>query len=186
MNGEQIPSEAPGVPDAAAGGAPEEEISLAAWRRRLGPLSRRAKAWIAVGLLLFVAVSVVLARWLQTENVERDADLALIEAQARGDLRGMLAKLEGCERSPRCVATAQADARNPRLLHSGPVKILQLESNTSYALAGTSGRSRVAWKFLDELPVVQCVTVRRTGNFLSGMHVHLTAISAPIGNEAAC
>ena len=36
------------------------------------------------------------------------------------------------------------------------------------------------------LPVVQCVEVRRTGNFLGGIHIRLLSLSAPIANEADC
>lgn len=162
------------------------EISPGAWWRRRKRLSRRGKAWVALGVIVFLAISVLLARWLQTENAERDDDLALIEAQARGDVPAMLGKLEGCRARPGCVTTIEANARNPRLLRSGAVKILQLESNTAYSLAGASGKTRLAWTVIGKLPVVQCVTVRRTGNFLSGMHVHLVALSAPIDNEGSC
>jgi hypothetical protein len=33
---------------------------------------------------------------------------------------------------------------------------------------------------------VQCVQVRRTGNFLRGITVTLVSISAPISNEGDC
>jgi hypothetical protein len=36
------------------------------------------------------------------------------------------------------------------------------------------------------LPVVQCVEVRRTGSFLTGIHVHLVGVSAPISGEGRC
>jgi hypothetical protein len=36
------------------------------------------------------------------------------------------------------------------------------------------------------LPVVQCVDVHRTGNFLTGIHVHLIGLSAPIANNGKC
>ena len=39
---------------------------------------------------------------------------------------------------------------------------------------------------IGKLPVVQCVQVRRTGNFLTGIHVHLLSISRPIPNEDDC
>ncbi len=151
------------------------------WTRR-----RRVRVLIALGVVAFLAISVLLARFLQVENVERDADLALVQAQARGDVQGMLAKLSGCRQSPSCLATVKADAANPRLRRSGSVKILQLVSPTSYSLFGATGRTRLAWTVIGTLPVVQCVTVRRTGNFLSGVKVTLTALSAPIENEADC
>jgi hypothetical protein len=127
-----------------------------------------------------------LARFLSVENAERDADLALIEAQARGDVNGMLAKLAGCRREPACVASVKANAANPRLRRAGAVKILQLQSATAYSLAGATGKTRLAWTVIGKLPVVQCVTVRRSGNPITGIGVTLLALSAPIPNEADC
>lgn len=167
----ELPSWAGADPGAAHGG----------WTRR-----RRVRVLIALGVIAFVAISILLARFLQTENVERDADLALIEAQARGDVAGMLGKLSGCGASPSCVAAVRANAANPRLRRNGEVKILQLVSPTSYSLFGATGRTRLAWTVIGKLPVVQCVTVRRSGNFLTGITVTLTGLSAPIPNEADC
>jgi hypothetical protein len=141
---------------------------------------------ISAAVVLFLAISLLLARFLSVENTERDADLALIEAQARGDVAGMLARLHGCRQSPKCVATVQANARNPRLLRSGAVKILSLESHTAYSLTGASGRTRLAWTVIGKLPVVQCIGVRRSGNFLTGISVTLLTLSAPIANEGGC
>jgi hypothetical protein len=39
---------------------------------------------------------------------------------------------------------------------------------------------------IGKLPVVQCVEVRRTGNFLKGITVTLLSISTPISNEGDC
>jgi hypothetical protein len=144
------------------------------------------RATIAVGVVVFLAISVLLARFLQSENVERDADLALIAAQARGDANGMLDKLGGCRANPACVAGVRANVANPRLVRTGAPKILQLKSPTAYSLFGTTGRTRVAWTVIGTLPVVQCVTVRRSGDFLTGIKITLTSISPPIPNEADC
>ena len=84
------------------------------------------------------------------------------------------------------MASGAADASNPRLRRSGAVKILQLESPTAYSLSGATGKTRVAWTVIGTLPVVQCVEVRRTGNFLSGIHVQLLGLSAPIAGEGKC
>ncbi len=51
---------------------------------------------------------------------------------------------------------------------------------------GATGQTRVAWTVIGKLPVVQCVEVRRTGNFLTGITVTLLSLSAPIPNEADC
>jgi hypothetical protein len=136
--------------------------------------------------VLFVAVSFLLARFLSTENAERDANLALIQAQARGDAAGMLAQLSGCRADPSCVALVRANASNPRLRRAGAVKILSLKSSTAYSLTGASGKTRLAWTVIGKLPVVQCVEVRRTGNFFKGITIKLMSLSAPIPNEADC
>jgi hypothetical protein len=136
--------------------------------------------------VLFLAVSALLARFLATENTERNDEAALIQAEARGDVPGVLALLSGCTQNQSCVALVRANASNPRLRRAGAVKILSLKSSTAYALSGTSGKTRVAWTVIGKLPVVQCVEVRRTGNFLEGITISLLSLSAPIPNEADC
>lgn len=152
----------------------------------MSPAARKRLPLIALGVLLFLAISFLLARWLSVENAERDADLALIEAEARGDAQGMIRRLSGCRARPACVRSVQANVANPRLRRSGAVKILQLVSATSYSLTGASGKTRLAWTVIGRLPVVQCVGVRRSGNPLTGIEVTLTSLSAPIPNEADC
>jgi hypothetical protein len=137
-------------------------------------------------VLLFFAISGVLARFLSVENAERDDDEALIQAQAKGDANAMISQLSGCREKPACVAEANARVHNHRLVRPGNVKILQLTSPTAYSLTGSTGRTRLAWTVIGTLPVVQCVLVRRTGNFLTGIHVALLSVSAPIPNEGDC
>ena len=139
---------------------------------------------MAAGALVFLAVSALLARFLSTENAERDKEATLLQTQARGDVAAMLAQLDGCRERPSCVATARANAT--RLRRPGAVKILSLKSSTAYALTGASGQTRLAWTVIGRLPVVQCVDVRRRGNPISGITVTLTSLSAPIANEADC
>ncbi|MCW3069188.1 MAG: hypothetical protein JWL67_1813 [Solirubrobacterales bacterium] len=141
---------------------------------------------ISAGVLLFLAVSGLIGRFLSVENVERDDDLALIQAQARGDVGGMLARLSGCRRRPSCVASVRANASNPRLRRAGAVKILSLKSSTAYSPTGATGNTRLAWTVIGKLPVVQCIRVRRSGNFVNGVSVTLLSLSAPIPNEADC
>ena len=158
-----------------------------AWWQGLSLRQRRTlRAILAVLVLVILVVSALLARFLSAENIEREDEVALISAETRGDVDGMLEKLVGCRASPSCVAAVKANTRNPRLLRSGAVKVLQLESPTAYSLAGATGRTRLAWTVIGKLPVVQCVDVRRTGNFLSGIHVELIGLSVPIPNEGKC
>ncbi len=158
-----------------------------AWWLGLPPRRRRLlRALLAVGVMVVLVVSALLARFLSVENAERNDEVMLVQAEVKGDLAGMLDQLSGCRASPSCLATAKANASNPRLRRSGAVKILQLESPTAYSLSGATGRTRLAWTVIGTLPVVQCVDVRRTGNFLSGVHVQLLEVSAPIAGEGRC
>ncbi|HEX4189283.1 MAG TPA: hypothetical protein VHY83_15440 [Solirubrobacteraceae bacterium] len=154
--------------------------------RRREPAVLKRVVLITAAVVLFLAVSFLLARFLSTENTERDAELALIQAQARADVPGMLALLQGCRERPACVAAVRANASNPRLRRAGAVKILSIKSSTSYSLSSATGKTRLAWTVVGQLPVVQCIEVRRAGNFLAGMTVDLLSLSAPIPNEADC
>ena len=146
-------------------------------------MSRRTKLLIAVGVVVFLGVSFVLARYLSTENRERDAVYALLRDQARGDVRGMLSRLDGCD--ARCRAAAEANAR--RLKRPGTVKILAYNSSTAYALGAASGPTRVAWTIVNrQLPVVQCVDVQRTGTVLTGRAINLRRLSVPIESTGSC
>ncbi len=139
---------------------------------------------IAVGVLLFLTISGVLARYLSTENVERDHEWALMQAEARGDVREMLAQLSDCRASPSCVATVRADAASLR--RPGAVELLSTQSTTNHSLGGSVGETRVAWKVTGRYPVVQCVQVRRSGDFLTGISVSLLRVGPRIGSTADC
>lgn len=146
-------------------------------------MSRRRLVLLAAGALAFLAVALLLARYLTTENRERDAVYALLRDQARGDAAAMLARLDGCQ--ARCRADVEANAR--RLARPGQVKILAYQSSTSYALGAAEGPTRVAWTIVDrQLPVVQCVQVQRTGNVLAGRGINLRRLSVPIDRLASC
>jgi hypothetical protein len=147
-------------------------------RRTLIPL-------VLLGVLLFLAVSIELARYLNTESQERGAVFALLQAQARGDAPGMIARIDGCRTDPRCVATARQNAA--RLRRAGDVKILAYDSATAYALGAKRGRTRVAWTVIDRgLPVVQCVDVERAGTVLAGRAIRLRRLSPPIDRQGTC
>jgi hypothetical protein len=139
---------------------------------------------IAAGVVVFVAIAVVLARWLTAENAERNHVSDVLEAQARGDAPAMLRLIDGCSARPACRAAVEADARD--LKDPGKVSIVAYESATSHALGEKSGPTRVVWKTPTRLPTVQCVQIRRTGNVLSGPSVTVTGLSEPIGRESAC
>jgi hypothetical protein len=165
-------------------GTPDSSGAAAALPGRARRWRLRRAAAIAAGLLVFLAISGLLARFLSVENAERGSEAGLLQAQARGDVDGMLARLRGCRERPACVAAVRANAS--RLRRPGAVKILSLKSATAYSLTGATGKTRLAWTVIGRLPVVQCVEVRRTGSFLSGITVALLSISAPIAGEADC
>jgi hypothetical protein len=150
--------------------------SLAAVSRRL---------LIALGVVVFLVVSVFVARWLTTEGAERSAIHSLLQDEAKGDTGAVIADLDGCAQEPACVSQVRrAVARTHR---AGSVKILRTDSATAYALGESTGRTRVAWAVVDEgFPVVQCVTVKRAGNALFGRKVVLERLSLPISNTGTC
>jgi hypothetical protein len=187
------------APDARATGPPEGASSPRAWWRGLPARQRKIlRALSALGLIVVLLVGAGLARFLSAENAERDDELALIQAEIKGDAAGMLAQLGGCSypwvgtpiarhaAARACVASVSANAHDARLRRAGAVKILQLESKAVKTLDGATAKSRVAWTVIGTLPVVQCVEVRRTGDFLSGVHVQLIGVSAPIHGEGKC
>ena len=141
---------------------------------------------LLLAIVGFLVISVLLARFLQAENVERDADLALIQAETKGQVQSMLSQISGCRSNPACVASVKANATNPRTLRPGSAKVLLINSPTSYSPFGGAGRTRFAWTVVGTLPVVQCIGVKRTGNFLTGISIQLTSLSAPIPNEGDC
>jgi hypothetical protein len=135
-------------------------------------------------VLLFLVISGLLARFFTVENVEREDEHALIEAETRGDAHGIIEKLHGCASSPACVARARANASS--LKRPGAIKIVSVKATNAGSLTGKTGTTRVAWTVLGRPPVVQCVKVRRTGNFLTGINVTMLSLSAPIPNEGVC
>ena len=139
---------------------------------------------IAAGVVVFLAISSVLARWLSAEGAERGQIEQAIRAEAAGNATGLVRALSGCAGRPACVAQARADAA--RLRRPGQVLILAYDSATAHALSSRTGLTRVAWKTPSTLPVVQCALVRRKGNAVSGMSVSLLRLSPPIRRTANC
>jgi hypothetical protein len=131
---------------------------------------------------VFLAVSAGVARWLTADNAERDKVTTLLHAQLRGDAAGMLRELDHCAGG--CVARVRANA--VRLRRPGRLEIASYDSSTSHALGDDTGQTRVVWKTPTTLTVVQCVTVKRTGNPIRGIGIELLGISGAIPRESAC
>jgi hypothetical protein len=150
-------------------------------RRRLSP---RAIAIVAAATVVVLAVGFAAARWLTTENKERDALFSLMKAQAAGDPAKVLGQLDGCD----AACQAKVRAFLPKVTGPGTVKIARLDSGTSYSFGTKTGTSRVVWVHgVDSRPIVQCVVVRREGGPLTGRSVSLLRLSAPLAdNEDSC
>ena len=139
-------------------------------------------ALIAAGILLFLAASAGVARWLTADNAERDKVTGLLRAQARGDAAAMLREMDRCGGG--CAARVRANAQ--RLRRAGKLQIASYDSSTSHALGADTGQTRVVWKTPTTLTVVQCVTVKRTGNPIRGIEIQVLGISGPIPRESSC
>jgi len=139
---------------------------------------------LALGVVAFVAISLGLGRVLTANGAERDAILALVQAQARGDAPAMVARIDGCARQPACVARARLLVTGLR--SSGQVELVRLDASTSFSLGGTSGVARVVWKTPSRTTIVQCVAVHRGGDPVHGLSVELRALSRPIGHQSSC
>jgi hypothetical protein len=146
--------------------------------------SSRTIAVASVVTLVVLAVGFVAARWLTTENRERDAIFGLLEREAAGDAPGVLAELHGCDAA--CAQKVRAFL--PKVTGPGAVKIARLDSGSSYSLGTKTGTSRVVWVHgVDSRPIVQCVVVRRQGGPLTGRSVSLLRLNAPLAdNEGSC
>ena len=146
--------------------------------------SRRLLLIVVPVTLVVLAVGFLSARFLTTENRERDAIFMLLQREAVGDERGVLADLHGCD----AACAAKVHAFLPKVTGAGAVKIARLDSGTSYTLGTSTGTSRVVWVHgVDSRPIVQCVVLRRQGGPLTGRSVSLLALSAPLAdNEDSC
>ncbi len=184
MSGEQTAPDSPAVGTPALVGQEKAGRSPRPLRARLASLRPIHWALIALVVVLFFAISGLLARFFATENVERDDILAVLHAESIGNEKGMLAQLSGCAASPTCVAAVKVDAAS--LHRNGSVKILDLTSESNHSLGASTGPTRVAWTVIGHLPTVQCVTVKRSGNFFTGISVALLSIGRPINSEADC
>jgi hypothetical protein len=138
---------------------------------------------IAVAVIAFLAVCVLVARWLNNDTVERGEVTSLLQEQARGDASAMLRRLEDCD-DPACIAIVRRNAE--RLRGPGKLKIAYYVSGTAHAVSTKTKFTRVVWFTPGRLTTVQCVLVRRKGNVFAGTTVSLLRVTAPIGRQASC
>jgi hypothetical protein len=146
---------------------------------------RRTRVAIVLGFaaFFFLGITLLLARGLTGGNAERSEVLDVLRAQARGDARAVLEHLPACRAVPACASTTRD--RVAGLRRPGAVEILNFKPSATLTLTRQTGTARVAWRAGTGLPVVQCVRVRRHGP-LTGGHVELLSLSAPIPGESGC
>lgn len=139
----------------------------------------------ALGVIVFLGISVLLARAFNADGAERDAITALVRAEAAGTPVAVIAGIHGCAADAACRARAGTLAGSLR--RTGKVVILALDTSTSFSLTSSTGTARVAWDTsAEKLPVVQCVRVHRAGNVVSGIDVQLLRLSVRIKSDADC
>ena len=139
---------------------------------------------IVLGIVVFIAISLMLARAFNADSAERSAVTDLVTAEARGDIAAAAAQNQDCTSTAACRARI---ASNAAAIHrAGGVQVLQLEPSTSFSLGSTLGTARIAFRVGGSLPTVQCIRVRRAGNVVSGLRIELLTVSAPLKGDATC
>jgi hypothetical protein len=141
-------------------------------------------ASIGLAVVLFVVISVLVARAVGVGDAQNAAVTALVRSEVRGDTNGVIALISGCARSASCRARAAqlvATLRRPGLL-----SILQVQPSTNVAVTGSVGTARVAWLVGSSLARVQCIRVRNAGNVLSGFTIEILQVSGRLASDATC
>lgn len=139
---------------------------------------------IALAIIVFLAISALLARAFSVDGAERGAITSLVQYEARGDQARVVASIQGCAGSAACRARIATEAASLR--RTGSVSIIQINPSAGFSLGSTLGIARVAWSAGGSLPVVQCLRVKRAGNAVSGLRVELLAITPRIQTDADC
>ncbi|MFZ0089643.1 MAG: hypothetical protein WAL63_09065 [Solirubrobacteraceae bacterium] len=141
-------------------------------------------ASIVTAIILFLAISALLARAFSVGDAEQAAIASLVKAEARGDPAGVIALITGCAGDAAC--RARAARTTAALRHPGQVSIATVQPSSSFSLGSTLGTARVAWLAGSSLPRTQCVRVRHAGNVLEGFSVQLLELSPRIATDGAC
>ena len=145
-------------------------------------MGRVKRLLIAVSIVAVLAISAIVARWINNDTVERGKVTELLKAQANGDVAKMLTLVECPDEA--CKALLRTNAR--KLRGRGDLKIALYQSQTAHALRTRTKPTRVVWFLRGRLTTVQCVLVERKGNVFAGTSVSLLRLSAPIGRESSC
>jgi hypothetical protein len=139
---------------------------------------------IALGVVVFLVVSALLARAFSVGGAEDAALGDLAKAEARGDTAAVIGLIHGCSASASCRARAAVNAGT--LKRPGKVSVIQVTPSSSFSVGSTLGTARIAWLAGTSLPRVQCVRVRHAGNVLQGFQVQLLVVSVRIKSDRDC
>jgi hypothetical protein len=139
---------------------------------------------IVAGVVVFLAISALLARALTLNGDEQSAITSLVQAEASGNPAAVVAAIDGCRGSAACAERANEVAA--ALRHPGTVSVIDFSPSSGFTLGPTLGTARVAWIAGGSLPRVQCVLVRNSGDVLEGFQVHLLKISVKIPGGDNC
>jgi len=172
------------------GSTPPNQNANVRWRRAVGAfvsfgaVRRLYLVLILIGIVLFLAITAVLARVWNSAGAETAALTSLVKAEAQGNQADAVAEILGCRSDPSC---RERVAQNiAALARPGSVSIIQINPSTGFSLTSTLGVARVAWTVGSSLPIVQCVRVRHAGDALHGLHVELLEVSLRIKSDADC
>ncbi len=150
-----------------------------------GPVSRPARiGLIAAAVVVFLALSILVGRFLGAATSVRDEATGIIKQQAGGDAIAVVRRISGCHTDSACI---RRTVHQVRLLRTpGRVRIVRVDGVSSVGLGSRTDTVRVVWKAGRRLPTVQCVRVRRSGNPVTGYDVAVLSLGPVIGREAAC
>jgi hypothetical protein len=141
-------------------------------------------ASIAVAVVLFVIVSVLLARAVGVGDAQTAAVTALVRYEAQGNTQGVISLIQGCARSAAC--RAHAESLTATLKAPGAVTIAQLTPSENFAVTSSTGIARVAWLVGSSLPRTQCVRLRNGGSVLTGFDIQLLDVTPKLASDASC
>ena len=140
---------------------------------------------IALGVVAFIVTSLGVGRLLAARGVEETMLQQLITDQNAGRSEQVVAAISGCSGSAKCVSAVDSIVKQVKSPGT-PLLVLQIVQGTKISAGPSSGVSRIAWRPNGKLPVVECVTTRRTGTVVSGFKVEVLAVSKPIAREGSC
>jgi hypothetical protein len=139
---------------------------------------------IGLGVVVFLAISALLARAFSVGGAEEATITDLVREEASGRAGQIEAIINGCRTDPACRSRVAQDVA--ALRRAGGVQIIQVTPSAGFSLGPTVGTARVAWLVGSSKPIVQCLRVRRDGDVLQGFRIEVLKLSPRIRSDADC